>query len=507
MKQALKDPILILLLVAGVFLIFANLGNIYLWQDEAETAVLAKNVLKFGFPRAFDGKNLVDHSLEYRTNYAWVYHPWLQFYLTAASFALLGSTTFAARLPFAIFGFGAILLTYLLAKRLTNNKTVARLATLLLVFSVPFLLHVRQCRWFALTIFFTPLVLLAYLDFIENRKHGAIKFIFSCILLFHSNHGLFIAVFGALFIHYILFYLRGRRLRQILPILFTIALFTLPWLFYSIAWQHFTFLYTKGWQRELFELDHLRQNFEFYFRVINKYIVPVAFFSIIALFRLIKNKINPFSSKALKKSSIWLVLLVIFASIFLLLFVDQRQLRYITNLIPLLLILAAIVLTDWMKSSKLLTGIVIVGIIFSNFFNNPKIKFHLFNYFYEITHDYNGPNEGIVKYLAANAQSGQTVKTPYGNRVLIFYTDLIIENPVAFTKEETYPDWIILRKDWIEPAFFKSDYFNQIQKRYKKIVLDYPDIMWGNRPEPGYHKYRTQTNYPGVISYKKIDYR
>lgn len=37
----LKDPVLILLLVIGGFLIFANLGNMYLWQDEAETAVLS----------------------------------------------------------------------------------------------------------------------------------------------------------------------------------------------------------------------------------------------------------------------------------------------------------------------------------------------------------------------------------------------------------------------------------------------------------------------------------
>ena len=37
------------------FLLFYQLDNRLLWGDEAETALLAKNVLRFGIPKTTDG--------------------------------------------------------------------------------------------------------------------------------------------------------------------------------------------------------------------------------------------------------------------------------------------------------------------------------------------------------------------------------------------------------------------------------------------------------------------
>ena len=56
------DPWLLLFLALGAALLLANLGNGCLWQDEAETAVLGKNILRFGYPRAFDGVNRLNPS-------------------------------------------------------------------------------------------------------------------------------------------------------------------------------------------------------------------------------------------------------------------------------------------------------------------------------------------------------------------------------------------------------------------------------------------------------------
>jgi hypothetical protein len=47
------------LLLVGALLIFPNLDDRYLWDDEAETALLAKNVLRFGVPVAWDGVSLI----------------------------------------------------------------------------------------------------------------------------------------------------------------------------------------------------------------------------------------------------------------------------------------------------------------------------------------------------------------------------------------------------------------------------------------------------------------
>ena len=52
-----------LALIVGVaaVLLFWRLGAIYLWQDEANTAVLAVRMLKYGKPLAYDGVNLLSN--------------------------------------------------------------------------------------------------------------------------------------------------------------------------------------------------------------------------------------------------------------------------------------------------------------------------------------------------------------------------------------------------------------------------------------------------------------
>src|SRR5262249_23592645 len=51
-------PQLFLLLTAVLFL-FWGLGDKYLWEDEAYTAVLGRNMLRLGRPLTYDGKNFL----------------------------------------------------------------------------------------------------------------------------------------------------------------------------------------------------------------------------------------------------------------------------------------------------------------------------------------------------------------------------------------------------------------------------------------------------------------
>lgn len=95
-----------LLTIIHSFLVFYGLGSRPLWQDEAETAILAKNVLKFGAPLAYDGKNLVsqEKNQEFGKDYVWRWSGWSQIYIAALSFRLFGCSTFTARLLFAMIG-------------------------------------------------------------------------------------------------------------------------------------------------------------------------------------------------------------------------------------------------------------------------------------------------------------------------------------------------------------------------------------------------------------------
>src|SRR3954447_20560932 len=179
-----RDGLLWVLVAAGALLIFASLSQRCLWQDEAETALLGRNIVKFGRPVAFDGVNLVSQELgaELDGQQVWRWSPWVQFYLATASISLLGATTFAARLPFALFGVLTLPALYALTAALARSRLAARLATALAVTSVPFLLHVRQARWYAVAYFCVALVLLAAV-----QARPLLLLVFGT-LLFYTNY-------------------------------------------------------------------------------------------------------------------------------------------------------------------------------------------------------------------------------------------------------------------------------------------------------------------------------
>ena len=123
---------LLIILALGAFLLLFHLDHRPFWQDEAETACLAKNVFKYGVPRAYDGVNLIsqEQGHEYDQDYLWRWSPWLQIYVAAAAFKIGGLTTYAGRLPFAILGIACIFLAYQLVNRHFCDRAWAFMAAL-----------------------------------------------------------------------------------------------------------------------------------------------------------------------------------------------------------------------------------------------------------------------------------------------------------------------------------------------------------------------------------------
>ena len=90
-----RDPFWIVLILLAPLLLFPNLGNRFLWQDEAETALLARSVVQHGYPLAHDGQRTISDqpgSPDVNDAGVWIWTPWLQLYPVAASFALLGES-------------------------------------------------------------------------------------------------------------------------------------------------------------------------------------------------------------------------------------------------------------------------------------------------------------------------------------------------------------------------------------------------------------------------------
>ncbi len=488
MKFLKSDPWALGLLVIGSLFLLTNLGNGRLWQDEAETALLGRHTLQFGYPKAFDGANYVNPALPVREGYAWTYHSWLPMVLAAASFSLFGEGTVSARFPFALFGLAALLLSYAVVKRLFQNISLARGVSLFLVTSVPFLLHMRQCRYYAPTVFFSLWSALAYWRFLRERRWAGLELMAALALLFHTDHGVFAATLAALGLHFALSRPLASQLNRGLALLVAVGFLTVPWMIYLQSGQH---------HRAFLGLE-IRHHLEFYFRQVNRFVVPIVFWTLL----LALTKTSPralFGDSEVRIRQAWSLVgcLLGVGFLFLIFIPEQRHFRYLIFLLPWVYLL------QYSGSSILAAQIPVV----KKQLSHPEVPVRslLIEFLGELTHPYRGPIDGVVEFFKANAKPGEVVKTPYEEMPIIFYTGLKVE-PLRrlgeFTRE-TYPDWIVIRRDRISLEFFNSPYHQEIQRRYRPILLDAPDIPWQNRPDPGYHRFRSDPKALPVLVYQR----
>ncbi len=268
----IKDWKAILCLVIGAALILPGLSNGVLWNDEAVTAVCARNTLSYGYPRVFDGKNWVIELPDRRdinTDLARTWNSWLQYYVCAASIGIGGATTKAARLPFAICGVIGLWLAYTLFNRWSCRREDALLGLLLLSTNVPYIILVRQCRYYALVIVFTLIVLHGYDRLIKGEKYDKILLVLGGIGLYHSFYVAFFVTMAAVVIHWCMYYRSKDVLKKWLVICLVIAAFTLPFFIYAREWDR-SFEYGHG----LDSPDKLLYFFHSYLLYLNNFNVP-----------------------------------------------------------------------------------------------------------------------------------------------------------------------------------------------------------------------------------------
>jgi hypothetical protein len=154
------------------YLALTGLDNAALWDDEAVTAVFARNFLRTGRFTAWDGRNLfsvrdgtlLDENLTSRES------P-LGYFAAAASFALFGETTWAARFPFVIAGLAALLtLFFILRLEFPLYPKIPWAGFFTMGFSVIFLMNIRQCRYYSLALLFSLLCYLSYQKTLRSRS-------------------------------------------------------------------------------------------------------------------------------------------------------------------------------------------------------------------------------------------------------------------------------------------------------------------------------------------------
>lgn len=536
------DLFLLILTPFLLFLLFWNLHDQYLWYDESQTAILSRSVLKYGYPRAVMEDFSVTTDEIYGPGKSYIAQPWLQNYVCALSFYIFGESNASARILFALFGLFSFYLLYFLADRFFKDKIVSRLSVFIAATCVPFLLHLRQCRYYSLTVFFTLLSVIAYFGFLERKKWAPVIFILSASLLFHANFGNFIPVMAAILAHFIFFTKDKKLLKPFLAIYAALFLLTLPWVFIYKIWI----------QAADSPESSMLINAKFYLSKINQHFFPYRFLAVFlaAIFiikKFIYKRRQVFSLSPKDKNSIIFMSIMIFMNWFFLLFADYNSLRYIIHIAVFFFIIEAFIAKRILAWNKYAGIVFVAALSFTNLLNvslfplaiKPALplsewvaqkargaellddktykriskelgkaqnKAHVETYFsdylYEITHEYNGPIECVAGYLNEHAGEGDTIKThDFNANSLFFYTGLNIDRDF---NRETYPEWIFLRDYWNEASFYKTDYFKKIEKRYDRIELDCPDIWWENRPDDmSFHYFKLPEKEKKVSLYKR----
>jgi len=513
-------------LLVAAFLIFFRLDQRLLWADDAETALLGRSILVHGVPTAYDGRNVVSQEVgrEYRADYVWRWTPWLEKYLAAASFALLGESTFAARLPFALAGLLSVVSVYPLALALFRDRWVGILAMAFLALSVPLILHVRQCRYYSLAILASIWIVYFFVGLVRGRRGAAASLTVAMTVLFHSN---ILASFGmaiALFPCVVVLGFDRAALRRGTIVAASLLLFNVPWaLYFDVLGKTEEKLYSF-WD-----------NFRSYLELTNRYTFPAAALVVFLVLAWFLRQRRP-----LLDAQTWrpfLALLVMIAVYVVTISTAPWSFyRYTVNLLPLSAVLLAFMCCGVLRwngiAGTLFTACLLLTAIFHQISAWPvsflkynvqsegrsfpvcDTIFPLGNYLYEVTHSYVGPMEHLVGYLSQNARAGDRIFISYGDLVLKFYAPQEVRGgqsgqPLAGWPE---PEWVIVRSffRFADRPQLRADaekmlaWLNQLPADYQPVPAPWTDVPWDDIPEPQLHWFRVPEGGKPMQVYHRV---
>jgi len=373
-----NNKILVFIIFLSCFLIFSGITNRALWRDEAGTAIIGRNVLTTGLPTVYDGKNLVvtdfnDYNKDYMST-----KPPLQYYVIAGSFFIFGTNTFAARLPFAIFGVLTVFFTYFVALKLTSNKKIALTSTLLLAISVFFIVHSRNARYYSMSAFFTVLTTYFYLNFLKEKR-DKFKLVVSSSLLFYTSPLVFLSLMLSFAIHYPLVlkksFFKKEKLKNIFIILTLVFIITFP--YYLYATQISPPLDAEPLLSFDSSSEKISENMGIYLTTIYQIIPKILLipnilllFFIIPFLTLNNIVISIRKRKNLLRinySMIFVLLFIFFNLLFFSMFdfAFGAQPRFITGVVPFLFIFSAIAIFKISKSNLFIVAILIFILFFA----------------------------------------------------------------------------------------------------------------------------------------------
>jgi hypothetical protein len=516
---------IIIILALGAFLLLFHLDQRPFWQDEAETAGLAKNVLKYGVPRAYDGVNIIsqEHGREYDQNFLWRWSPWLQIYVTAAAFRLGGLTTYAGRFPFALLGLACIFLVYYLVRRNFGDRTWALVAAALITCSVPFILFARQCRYYSLGAFLTLMSLYAFEEEWQKRFMPALLLCLSVGALFYTNYLLFFSYLVPVLLAAVWLYPQKLPLKRTAIIILISFIIILPGLFLSRIQA----------QSKIINLVLIPINLEKYFGGLCQYLIPLP----IALYLLWRWRRIFWTRAGIPAEPgerfILFLSLIIVGNIIFLSPAPQCEHRYLVHLYPLCaIILGWVILRAWRydKIAGALLGFLLlvtnwlylVPMDWLHIINRPTLtdnqmltypNLPLKLFVNELFSPYPDVNRNLIWFFQTHGRPGDLILTTYGDLPLQFYTPYqVVGGLQGNISPSRPPDWVVPRWDvrW-NRAYHLHESEKYIKEKlslasdYQAIPLPCADETFGDNPDPYSHRFIPSAKpLAKIIIYRKI---
>ena len=496
--------LLIVLFGVGAFGALWRLDKPLLWADEAETALIGRNTMRFGYPTPWDGTTLVTQqegadAHQIGDALVWTWHPPLQYYLIGISFKLFGESPWSARVPFALFGFLGICALAGGAWTMSKNARFVLIVTTLAVFSVPLMLYLRQARYYGL-LFFAGALVAWGLAKIRRGEHGAITLLgLGTLVAVFSNTvaGIVLTLVAATFALWEPRD-RARRAVHLLAALAPTILFAVGWLLLSDPLQ--TLNRQIAGQPNVPTVWTLLENYH------RSFFPPLAWAAIAFLLARPREKEDEYK---------WIVIiapLIVGLTVWTIAAVGLPPFtRYLLAAAPFTFLVLGYVLWrifEWSGVVGVLMIAIVAGTTLATnlpswsrealtrahgpFIPQEKVSY-LPQFIAELQNPFPGTLEAISVFLKHAAPEGDRILTNYEREAIIFATG----RNVLGAKEDLAlrPQWLIPRPN---PFLWE---FETIPPQYEPFVLDAPNTLVENSPELGEHYFGTPPTQPPLVIY------
>jgi hypothetical protein len=362
---------------------------------------------------------------------------------------------------------------------------------------VPFLIFSRQCRYYAAVSFLSMLGIHAYTRLKAGSLAAAWWLFAAATLVFHTHFIYCSVLLVTVGLHAAIF--ERRKLRAVIGVVCGTALVNAPW----IIWYSDIRPGGDSYFSTVFDFAKLGGYSLRYFDLIAEWIFRPWWLIIPVLLVTWRWRRGEDLWGISRETSHGVALIGIYAIVSVVILSALSPLVFYRYLAPLCvpaMLIAGLLVGNLARRS------VVLGVVIAAIWLYPgAIREHIF----ELTHDFDGPIEGIVRFLDENAKPDDVVAISYGDLPLKFYTDLRVLGGLTGEDIDSaqMADWIIIRrhtnthedrrvKQKLREFVAKGDY------RPRRIAA--PDTQFENRETPRLHRFRTApADTPRVVIYER----